>query len=178
MHYLRRFDQTPFAVTGAGLAGEGYVYVPARCAASTSTNASEGGGSGGGCALHLFLHGCFGCATCVDGPNTTLVERAGFNRWAALNDAARARDPRLRATAVTRSAEPAPSVVLTGLAIAAAQVVLYPQLRNVAAGPNVTDQQRWGCWDSYGYGGPEYDLKDGAQIRALMAMVDHLVEGL
>ena len=102
----------------------------------------------GGCALHIFLHGCFGCVTCSYGPNTTLVTHAGFNRWAALN----------------------------------AAVILYPQLKNIetscwsAAGCGVGEskQQSWGCWDSYGYGGADYDLQDGAQIRALIAMVDHL----
>ena len=64
---LRVFNQTPFAVAGSGLADEGYVYVPPRCARA------------GGCALHIFLHGCFGCVTCADGPNTTLVTHAGFN---------------------------------------------------------------------------------------------------
>ena len=133
---LRVFNQTPFAVAGSGLADEGYVYVPPRCARA------------GGCALHIFLHGCFGCVTCADGPNTTLVTHAGFNRWAALN----------------------------------AAVILYPQLKNIetscwsAAGCGVGEskQQSWGCWDSYGYGGADYDLQDGAQIRALIAMVDHL----
>ena len=80
--------------------------------------------------------------------HTTLVTHAGFNRWAALN----------------------------------AAVILYPQLKNIetscwsseGCGVGESKQQSWGCWDSYGYGGPDYDLQDGAQIRALIAMVDHL----
>jgi poly(3-hydroxybutyrate) depolymerase len=49
-------------------------------------------------------------------------------------------------------------------------IVLYPQ----------TIARYWGvfnpraCWDWWGYTGPEYHTKEGAQIRAVKAMLDRL----
>lgn len=44
-------------------------------------------------------------------------------------------------------------------------VVLYPQTRATMAPLNPK-----GCWDWWGYGGENYDTRDGAQMRAIAAM--------
>jgi hypothetical protein len=51
-------------------------------------------------------------------------------------------------------------------------IVLYPQAVPRRVGiynPN-------GCWDWWGYTGPQYHTKDGAQIRAVIAMLERLSE--
>ncbi len=65
---LRTFDQRAGAggELPAGLAGEGYLYIPAQCQA-------------GGCGLLLALHGCQQNAAQI---GTAFVEGAGFQRWA------------------------------------------------------------------------------------------------
>ena len=70
---LRIFDQSPFTddLAAAGLAEEGYVYVPAACAA------------GDPCRVHVALHGCLQNANAV---GDAFVAHAGYNRWAESND--------------------------------------------------------------------------------------------
>lgn len=46
-------------------------------------------------------------------------------------------------------------------------IVLYPQVKSSGGNP-------FGCWDWFGYTGPAYDTKDGAQVKAVRAMVDRL----
>lgn len=65
---LHRFDQRPFG--DANLANFGYVYIPEYC----SSNAD--------CRIHIFFHGCNQSANTI---GTTLIENAGFNRWAESN---------------------------------------------------------------------------------------------
>jgi poly(3-hydroxybutyrate) depolymerase len=86
-----------------------------------------------------------GCRMSVEQIGERFVREAGYNRWADSN--------RL--------------------------VVLYPQTtpRN---GPGFRDW-RWsyvfnprGCWDWWGYTGPQYASRAGPQIRAVKAMVDRL----
>ncbi len=86
-----------------------------------------------------------GCRMSVEAIGERFVREAGYNRWADAN--------RL--------------------------VVLYPQT-TARNGPGVRDW-RWsyvfnprGCWDWWGYTGPQYANRTGAQIRALKAMVDRL----
>ncbi len=62
------FDQRPYAATG--LADEGYLFVPPAC-------------RDGGCALHVFFHGCRQSAGQI---GTALIEQSGFLGWAASND--------------------------------------------------------------------------------------------
>ncbi len=87
-----------------------------------------------------------GCRMSVEQIGERFVREAGYNRWADAN--------RL--------------------------VVLYPQTtpRN---GAGFRDW-RWsfvfnprGCWDWWGYTGPQYANKAGPQIRALKAMIDRLI---
>lgn len=49
-------------------------------------------------------------------------------------------------------------------------VVLYPQARRTALNPN-------GCWDWWGYTGPDYASNVGLQLRAVRRMVESLAEG-
>jgi poly(3-hydroxybutyrate) depolymerase len=86
-----------------------------------------------------------GCRMSVEQIGERFVREAGYNRWADAN--------RL--------------------------IVLYPQTtpRN---GPGFRDW-RWsyvfnprGCWDWWGYTGPQYATKSGPQIRAIKGMVDRL----
>jgi poly(3-hydroxybutyrate) depolymerase len=86
-----------------------------------------------------------GCRQNVAAIGERFVREAGYNRWADAN--------RL--------------------------IVLYPQTTSrdgwgVAAG-------RWsfvfnprGCWDWWGYGGPQYATKAGPQVAAVKAMIDRL----
>ncbi|MBI1397783.1 MAG: hypothetical protein GC151_17565 [Betaproteobacteria bacterium] len=70
---LVRFDQTEFVkgwAREAGMASEGYAYVPAACA------------NGERCRLHIALHGCEQSAESV---GEAFVRNAGFNRWADAN---------------------------------------------------------------------------------------------
>jgi poly(3-hydroxybutyrate) depolymerase len=86
-----------------------------------------------------------GCRMSVESIGERFVREAGYNRWADSNRI----------------------------------VVLYPQTtpRN---GPGFRGW-RWsyvfnprGCWDWWGYTGPQYATKAGPQIRALKAMTDRL----
>src|SRR5262245_5979876 len=86
-----------------------------------------------------------GCRMSVEQIGERFVREAGYNRWADSN--------RL--------------------------IVLYPQTtpRN---GPGFRDW-RWsfmfnprGCWDWWGYTGPQYANKAGPQIRAVKALIDRL----
>ena len=66
------FDQRPFVkglLADAGLAREGYAFVPASCRA-------------GGCRVHVAFHGCRQNAGEV---GQRFVEGAGYNSWAASN---------------------------------------------------------------------------------------------
>lgn len=69
---LQAFDQKPY-ISGlpadAGLAGEGFVYVPDSC-------------RGGGCRIHVAFHGC---RQGEDQVGRRFVEGAGYNRWAESN---------------------------------------------------------------------------------------------
>jgi poly(3-hydroxybutyrate) depolymerase len=59
----------------------------------------------------------------------------------------------------------------TGHADRAGVVVLFPQARASFAPLNPK-----ACWDWWGYTGPDYDTRDGAQIRVVAAMIDRLAE--
>lgn len=50
-------------------------------------------------------------------------------------------------------------------------LILYPQL---IASPSIPYNLR-GCWDFWGYTGPDYPLKNGAQPAMLKAMVDKIM---
>jgi poly(3-hydroxybutyrate) depolymerase len=47
-------------------------------------------------------------------------------------------------------------------------VVLYPQATETAGNPN-------GCWDFWGFSGPGWRTREGAQMRAVRAMIDRLL---
>jgi len=49
-------------------------------------------------------------------------------------------------------------------------VVLYPQSKSSRVAP----MNPLGCWDWWGYTGEGYATRDGAQIKAVAAMVDRL----
>jgi Poly(3-hydroxybutyrate) depolymerase len=68
---LRAFDQRAFFGNDsrAGMAAEGYVYIPAGCA-------------GGGCRLHVAFHGCAQNAAAI---GDAFYRHAGYNRWAEAN---------------------------------------------------------------------------------------------
>jgi poly(3-hydroxybutyrate) depolymerase len=51
-------------------------------------------------------------------------------------------------------------------------IVLYPQ----AIARSWPTYNPNGCWDWWGYTGPQYHTKDGAQIRAVKAMLERLSE--
>ena len=51
-------------------------------------------------------------------------------------------------------------------------VVLYPQARAV---PGTYSQD--GCWDWFGYSGPDYYVRSGKQISAINVMIECLVDG-
>jgi hypothetical protein len=55
-----------------------------------------------------------------------------------------------------------------GWAAAGRIVVLYPQVATSPLNPN-------GCWDFWGYSGDDYRLRDGRQMGAVKAMIDHLL---
>jgi poly(3-hydroxybutyrate) depolymerase len=68
---LARFRQARFALPGAGLASEGFVYVPRSCA------------RGEMCKVHVAFHGCKQHA---EGPvGERFVREAGYLRWADTN---------------------------------------------------------------------------------------------
>jgi hypothetical protein len=50
-------------------------------------------------------------------------------------------------------------------------IVLYPQVRTAASG---FERNPESCWDWWGYSGPVWLEKRAPQMRAIMAMVDHL----
>lgn len=114
---LRRFDQDAY-LSGdedAQLAAEGFLYVPAGCAA------------GQACGVLVAFHGCEQNA---DKVGKAFVADAGFNRWADVHRV----------------------------------VVLYPQARSSYLPLNPK-----ACWDWWGYTGPDYDTRRGAQLRWLAA---------
>lgn len=49
-------------------------------------------------------------------------------------------------------------------------VVLYPQTKSSRVAP----LNPLGCWDWWGYTGPDYATRNGAQIKAVKAMIDRL----
>jgi len=65
------YDQSAF-ISGHGMAGTGWAYVPQACAA----------GSGNTCRLHLVLHGCLQNTTNI---GQQYVRNTGYNRWADTN---------------------------------------------------------------------------------------------
>ncbi|WP_246048445.1 extracellular catalytic domain type 2 short-chain-length polyhydroxyalkanoate depolymerase [Arenimonas terrae] len=112
---LRRFGQEAYLEPGqdAQLAVDGYLYLPAACAA------------GERCGLLVAFHGCEQNA---DRVGEAFVRDAGFNRWADVHRV----------------------------------VVLYPQARSSYLPLNPK-----ACWDWWGYTGPDYDTRRGAQLRWL-----------
>lgn len=66
---LIEYDQTGFT-TGHAMGRNGWVYVPAACAA------------GAVCRVHVALHGCRQNASSI---GTQYVQRTGYNRWADTN---------------------------------------------------------------------------------------------
>jgi poly(3-hydroxybutyrate) depolymerase len=65
-----QFDQTPYTNGNPGMAGTGWIYVPANCA------------SGAQCKLHVALHGCLqNYATIGD----KFLKNTGYTRWADTN---------------------------------------------------------------------------------------------
>lgn len=65
----REFDQAAFS-TNPGMAGSGWVYVPANCAAGAS------------CRLHVALHGCLQAYATI---GDKFVKNTGYTRWADTN---------------------------------------------------------------------------------------------
>ncbi|MFY2765143.1 hypothetical protein [Arenimonas sp. MALMAid1274] len=114
---LRRFDQDVLLADGqdAQLAADGFLYVPAACAAGET------------CGALVVFHGCEQNEEKV---GEAFVRDAGYNRWADVH--------RL--------------------------VVLYPQVRSSYLPLNPK-----ACWDWWGYTGPDYDTRRGAQQRWLAA---------
>ncbi len=56
-------------------------------------------------------------------------------------------------------------------------VILYPQALSRSGWSMAARNFVWnprGCWDWWGYGGAQYPTKDGAQVRAVKAMLDRL----
>ncbi len=100
------------------------------------------------CRLHVALHGC---RQGEDKIGMTFVQHSGYNEWAEANDI----------------------------------IVLYPQAQTIdfatpARPPfpprhcdNLSINPR-GCWDWWGYAGPDPHLRTGRQVAAIKAMVDHL----
>ncbi|HEY7240994.1 MAG TPA: PHB depolymerase family esterase [Burkholderiales bacterium] len=121
---LIQFDQSAYASPAIGMDTEGWMYVPADCAAGRS------------CRLHIALHGC-GLNYAQVGTN--FVSSTGYNRWADTNDI----------------------------------IVLYPQTSLDASQP----ANDIGCWDFHAGYGLNYDQHGGAQIEAIMAMVNRIVGG-
>jgi len=64
------FDQSEFA-PAAGMAAEGYVYVPAAC-----------GARGARCAVHIVFHGCWQSAVLTQ---DAVYGQLGYNEWADSN---------------------------------------------------------------------------------------------
>ncbi|MBK7424104.1 MAG: poly(3-hydroxybutyrate) depolymerase [Propionivibrio sp.] len=124
------FDQSPFVAgraIDAGLAEQGYAFVPAACRS-------------GVCRIHVAFHGCLQNAGEI---GRRFVDGAGYNGWAASNRI----------------------------------VVLYPQ--TVRRYGFALGSWRWmlnpkGCWDWWGYTGADYHTRDGAQMRAVRAMIETL----
>ena len=60
-------------------------------------------------------------------------------------------------------------------------IVLYPQVRSrygLAIGSWKLVMNPKGCWDWWGYTGTNYHTRDGLQIKAVTAMIDHLAKPL
>ena len=84
---LFEFDQSEFDGPEVGLDRTGWLYVPRACAQDAQQHTTDGA-RGGGCAVHVFLHGC-GMAA-ISGPtpyafNDTYARRSGYNEHANTN---------------------------------------------------------------------------------------------
>jgi poly(3-hydroxybutyrate) depolymerase len=71
--HLHAFDQTDFSGVASGMAGSGFVYIPAGCQGDAASD----------CKLHIALHGC-GMSPLQIGDAFTA--HAGYNRWAEANN--------------------------------------------------------------------------------------------
>lgn len=68
---LKTFDQTAYGSSSAGMADQGYMYVPTSCQANPSA-----------CKVHVAFHGCqMNYATI----GTDFVQNSGLNEWAETN---------------------------------------------------------------------------------------------
>ncbi len=88
-----------------------------------------------------------GCQQSVEAIGEQFMREAGYNRWADTNHL----------------------------------IVLYPQTINRSGwgfrgGRSTFVYNPRGCWDWWGYTGPQYHTKAGAQIRAVKEMVDRVGE--
>eukprot|EP00761_Pharyngomonas_kirbyi_P011608 gb/GECH01011634.1/.p1 GENE.gb/GECH01011634.1/~~gb/GECH01011634.1/.p1 ORF type:complete len:342 (+),score=60.29 gb/GECH01011634.1/:1-1026(+) len=122
---LKKFSQTEFVPTlytptTAGLADDGFVYVPSNCQDNSAT-----------CWLHISLHGC---EMGVDKIGDKYARYSGINDWAETNNV----------------------------------IVLYPQARTTTLNPK-------GCWDWWGYTGPQYASNVGAQNVAIHKMMKRII---
>ena len=68
--HLTTFDQSPYLTDNAGMATQGYIYIPALCHTQS-------------CGLHVVLHGC---AQSPEFVQTKFVTEAGYNEWAESNN--------------------------------------------------------------------------------------------
>jgi len=66
------FDQTKYASSSAGMAAQGYMYVPTGCQSNPSS-----------CSLHVAFHGCLMNAATI---GTVFVENSGLNGYAEANN--------------------------------------------------------------------------------------------
>lgn len=66
----QKFDQTLYLTKQSGLAEEGYIYIPASCAAGEL------------CKLHVSFHGCLQSSKNI---NDEYVTTTGYNAWAESN---------------------------------------------------------------------------------------------
>lgn len=66
------FDQTTYLASGNGMAGTGYLYVPANCSSGSTV-----------CKLHVALHGC---VQNYDKIGDKFINNTGYNKWADTNN--------------------------------------------------------------------------------------------
>ena len=69
---LATFDQTQYASSSAGMASQGYIYVPTACQSSPSA-----------CSVHVAFHGCQMNAGTI---GTVFVQNTGLNGYAEANN--------------------------------------------------------------------------------------------
>ena len=69
---LVTFDQTQYGSSNAGMASQGYAYVPTGCKAANNT-----------CSVHVAFHGCQMTAATI---GTVFVENTGLNGYAEANN--------------------------------------------------------------------------------------------